>query len=259
MSFAEKVALITGGSSGIGADAAYHFAKLGAKVSIVGQNRKRLNALAKEIQKSGSPTPLVIVADVTKESERIVDETVKHFEKLDILVNNTGFAIPDSVTVVDLSEFDYVFHTNVHSVIRLTKLCVPHLEKTKGNVVNISSIVGIQASRGIMTSSMSKAALDQFTRCSALDLAQKGIRVNSVRVNAVRTHAFKPFGRPTEKFEEIIERNQNMYTVAPMGVVTGTSEAIAFLANASFLTGIILPVDEGSTASFPNYLPLSKI
>lgn len=142
MSFDGKVILITGASSGIGADAARHLAKLGAKVSIVGRNEKRLKEVAEEIIKDGSLTPLPILADVNRDAERIVNETIKHFGKLDVLVNNAGIFALDSITEVKISEFDRVFDTNVRSVITLTKLCVPHLEKSKGNIVNVSSLAG---------------------------------------------------------------------------------------------------------------------
>lgn len=180
MRFDGKVVLITGASSGIGADVARFMAKLGAKVSIVGRNEQRLNAVAEQIIKSNSPTPLPIVADVTKDTERIVNETIKHFRKLDILINNAGVAIKDNIVNVKMSEFDRIFDTNVRSVIQLTKLCVPHLEKTNGNVVNVSSTGGLKSFRNLLSYCISKAALDQFTKCSALDLASKKIRVNSI-------------------------------------------------------------------------------
>lgn len=184
MSFTGKVILVTGASSGIGADAARYLAKLGAKVAIVGRNEKRLKAVAEEIKKSGSATPLTIVADVTKDAERIVNETIKHFGQLDILINNAGVGKQDSVLAANLDAFDWTFDTNVRAVINLTKLCVPHLEKSKGNVVNISSDSGFKASVNLMSYCMSKSALNQFTKCSALDLAPKGIRVNAI--NPVR-------------------------------------------------------------------------
>lgn len=189
MNFNGKVVLITGASSGIGAGAARHLAQQGAKVAIVGRNEKRLNEVAEEIKKSGLARPLAIVADVTKDAERIVDETIKQFEKLDVLINNAGIGKQDNVIDADLSEFDRIFDTNIRSVIKLTKLCVPHLEKTKGNVVNVSSDAGLKPVEYLMSYCMSKAALNQFTRCSALDLAPKGIRVNAI--NPVRFHYFK--------------------------------------------------------------------
>lgn len=188
MSFTGKVVLITGASSGIGADAARHLAELGAKVAAVGRNGTRLNAVLDEIKKSNGGELLPIVADVTKDAERIVNETINHFGQLDVLVNSAGFAIFDSVIDANLSEFDRLFDTNVRAVINLTKLCVPHLEKTKGNVVTVSSCAGRKPSPNILSYCMSKAAIDQFTKCSALDLASKGIRVNAI--NPVRFDSF---------------------------------------------------------------------
>lgn len=89
--------LITGAGSGIGADAACHLAKLGANVSIVDRNEERLIEVAAEIKKSGSPASLPITADVTQDAERIVEETIKAFGRLDVLINNVGYAIRDSV------------------------------------------------------------------------------------------------------------------------------------------------------------------
>lgn len=127
MSFDGKVVLITGASSGIGADEAKHLAGLGAQVSIVGRNQKRQDAVAEQIKNSGVPVPLAIVGDVTKDAERIVNETVKHFGKLDVLVNSAGIFTLDNISEADISEFDRIFNTNVRSVVTLTNLCIPHL------------------------------------------------------------------------------------------------------------------------------------
>lgn len=145
MSFCGKVVLITGASSGIGADAARHLAKLGANVSIVGRNEKRLNEVAERIVKSGSPKPLPIVADVTKDAKRIIDETVNQFGRIDVLVNNAGVFRVDSVVDFNVSEYDQLMDINLKSAIVLTNLAVPHLEQTKGNVINVSSDAGITA------------------------------------------------------------------------------------------------------------------
>lgn len=165
-----------GASSGIGAGAAEHLAKLGAQVAIVGRNAERTNQVAERIKKSGASV-LAIVADVTKDAERIINETIKKFGQLDVLVNNAGVVTQDNAATIGFAEFERVFNTNVRSVIELTKLAVPHLEKTAGNIVNISSVAGLKAIPNVTSYCISKAALDQFTKCSALDLAPKKIRV----------------------------------------------------------------------------------
>lgn len=112
--FENKVILITGASNGIGADAARHLAKLGAKVSIIGRNAERLKKVADEIKnKKDAPVPLAIVADVTKDAERIINETIKHFGQLDVLVNNAGYGAFNTVETIEISDFDKLFDTNV--------------------------------------------------------------------------------------------------------------------------------------------------
>lgn len=135
MEFDGKVIIITGASSGIGADAARYLAKLGAKVVIVGRNRDRLNKVAAEIKDLGGAEPLAIVADITVDSKRIIDESVAHFSQIDVLVNNAGINIEVSVMDANIEEFERIFNTNVRSVIELCKHAVPHLERTKGKYV----------------------------------------------------------------------------------------------------------------------------
>lgn len=249
MGFCDKVILITGASSGIGADAARHLASLGAHLSLVDKNGERLLDVTKEIRHSGAAVPYTIVADVTEDAERIVDETIRHFRRLDVLVNNAGVVVMDNVIGVNLTEFDRVFNVNVRSAVTLTKLCVPHLEKTKGNVVNVSSIGGLKAKIDSMTYCMSKAALDQFTKCSALDLAPRGIRVNSINPAAIETRLYESYGSDKDQYERRLEERKNRYPLGRVGNTADTSSAIAYLADnsiASFITAVLFPVDGGA-------------
>lgn len=252
MNFDKKVILITGASSGIGADAAIHLAKLGAKVAIVGRNQKRLNEVAEQIKRSSAPTPLPIIADVTKDAERIVAETIHHFGKLDVLVNNVAIVIQSKLPNLNMSDFDRVFDTNVRSVIILTQLCVPYLEKTKGNIVNISSTAGLNPQNNLTTYCMSKAALNQFSRCASLDLAPKGIRVNAINPAVIRTPIHESFLGSAENAEKFMTEYGKKYPVGRIGEVSDTSAAIAYLASdqtAAFITGILLPVDGGAVVA----------
>ncbi|XP_055325833.1 uncharacterized oxidoreductase TM_0325-like [Sitodiplosis mosellana] len=258
MGFEGKVVIVTGGSSGIGAGAAIHLAKLGAKVAIVGRNEKGLAEVAEQIKNSGSSSPLQIVADVTKDGERIVDETIKQFGRLDVLLNNAGISVHNTICDMNCADFDRVFDTNVRSVITLTQLCLPHLEKTKGNIVNVSSIAGLKPIPTLTAYSISKAALDQLTRCCALDLASKGIRVNAVNPAVIQTPIFQKVGMTDEMVEKLFEQVKSTYPVGRVGKVTDTSAAIAFLADneiASFFTGINLPVDGGAMVAGVGYKP----
>lgn len=252
MNFNGKVILITGASSGIGADCARHLADLGGKVAIVGRNEKRLTGVAEEIKKNGSPEPLAIVADITVDGQRIIDETIKHFGQLDVLVNNAGIVTQDSIVNFKIEEFDRIFNTNVRSVATLTSLAVPHLEKTKGNIVNVSSVAGLKAVSNVLSYCMSKSSIDMFTRCCALDLASKNIRVNAINPSVIRgTTIFQTLGISTELAEKHFELMKQKYPVGRVGEVSDTSAAIAYLASdlASFITGTLLPVDGGSMIS----------
>lgn len=248
MSFTDKVIIVTGASSGIGAGAAKYLAELGGKVCLVGRNEKLLNEVADEIKKSKSLVhPLVIVADVTKDAERIIDQTVNHFGKLDVLVNNAGIYQRDNADSFDVTVYDEILNTNLRAALILTSLAVPHLEKTKGNVVNISSIAGLKSIGGALSYCMSKAALDQFTKCAANDLAPKGIRVNSINPAMIRTPIFGKSGLSTEETEKLMEMGKSTHPIGRIGETLDTSAAIAYVASdsASFITGILLPVDGG--------------
>lgn len=137
--------LITGAGSGIGADASRHLAKLGGQIALVDRHEQNVLAVAEQIEKAGYAKPLPIVADVTVDAERIIETTINHFEKLNVLINNAGIVKYDSVIDVQLDAFDQIFNINVRSAVKLTQLAVPYLQKTKGNIVNTSSIAALQS------------------------------------------------------------------------------------------------------------------
>lgn len=247
MSFAGKVVLITGASSGIGADAALHLSSRGASVVVVGRNADRVSKVAKKIRDQGSPEPLEIVADVTSDPERIIDETIAAFGKLDVLVNNAGIGIGSFDTLGSLDVYDQIMATNVRAVLALTKLAVPHLERTKGNVINVSSIASSIIIPNGMGYAMSKATLDRFTQCAAVELGRKGIRVNAINPGAIVTPILEKAGIDEETQQAFYEKCKETYPAGRVGQVADTSTAIEFLAadTSSFITGHLLYVDGG--------------
>lgn len=248
MSFTEKVILITGASSGIGADCAKNLAKLGGKLALVGRDEQRLNNVADQIKAAGSPTPLIIVADVTVDSERIINETIQHFGQLNILINNAAILTKNNIETIDLADYDRIMDTNVRSVIALTKLAVPHLEKTKGNILNVSSAAGLRPKANVLAYCISKSAISMFTKCTALELAPKGIRVNGICPVTIRTPIFETSGYVADDTNEFFDSFKNIYPVGRVGEVSDTSYAIQFLVDdaASFFTGMLLSVDGGA-------------
>lgn len=254
MGFLEKVVLITGASSGIGAETAIQFSKLGANLALTGRSEENLKKTASQCA-SEHGEPLQIFADVTKEDDIkiIIEKTIRHYGKLDVLVNIAGIIETGGIEETNLDQFDRVFNTNVKSVYHLTMLAVPYLIKTKGNIVNISSATGIRASPGLLSYCMSKAALDQFTKCVALDLAPKQVRVNSVNPGVIVTELHKRGGMSEGKYGEFLEKCKTSHPLGRPGDVSEVAKAIIFLASddASFTTGVLLSVDGGRQLMCP--------
>lgn len=248
MSFVNKIILITGASSGIGAHAAISLAQKGAHIVLVDRNNDRLRQVHERIVNDNLPTPLSIVADVTTDAERIIRETIEHFNKLDVLINNAGIFLRSNIVNIDMADFDRIMCTNFRSAVEMTKLAVPHLEKTKGNILNVSSIAGIRMRRDSFVYGISKAAVNHLTKSCALDLAPKGIRVNAINPAAVRTSLYENNeGLTSQQANVYFEKFKHLYPAGRIGEVTDTTAAIEFLISdsASFLTGVLLAVDGG--------------
>lgn len=255
MNFNEKVVLITGASSGIGATTAIHFAKLGAKLALVGRNAENLNKIANTCTIESKIKPLTIIADVAKDVNIIIDETIKNYKKLDVLVNNAGIGgteQPLSETH-SMDQFDKVMEINVRATYQLTMQAVPHLLKSKGNIVNVSSVAGIRSFPNISVYCMSKAALDQFTKCIALELAAKGVRVNSVNPAMIRSSFYYNLGMDEDAYEKFLEHSGKTHPIGRVGTPDEVAGAITFLASdaASFITGSLLPICGGKSSACP--------
>ncbi|KPI93178.1 3-oxoacyl-[acyl-carrier-protein] reductase FabG [Papilio xuthus] len=191
MAFVGKVVFISGASSGIGAATAVEFAKEGANVVINGRNETKLKNIYQQCEEYSKKT-LIVKADISKDEEAkaAIEETIKQFGQLDVLVNNAGFSKSGSILDGNLlSSYDSVMATNVRGAVHLTQLATPHLIKSKGNIINVSSVAGSSCPilPQMISYCVSKAALDHFTRCAALELSGLGVRVNAVSPGPVET------------------------------------------------------------------------
>ncbi|KAJ0183540.1 hypothetical protein K1T71_001516 [Dendrolimus kikuchii] len=253
MNFAGKVVIVTGASSGIGAATAVFLSRLGAKLSLTGRNTENLQKISKECDKAGQT--FLVSADLTKESdiENIVKKTIDHYGQLDVLVNNAGIIETGTIENTSLAQYDRLMNTNVRSIYYLTMLATPHLLKTKGNIVNVSSVNGIRSFPGVLAYNVSKAAVDQFTRCVALELAPKGVRVNCVNPGVILTELQKRGGLNDEQYAAFLERSKTTHALGRPGKPEEVAATIAFLASelASNITGASLPVDGGRHAMCP--------
>ncbi|KAJ8712265.1 hypothetical protein PYW07_005107 [Mythimna separata] len=251
MSFENKVIIVTGSSSGIGAATAIKFSKQKAKVTIVGRNESKLKNVAEICEKNGSK-PLMIVADVTNEDDakKIINDTIEHFGQLDVLVNNAGMF--NNVSILDphaIEKFDQILATNLRSGVYLTHLAVPHLIESKGNIVNISSAASTKTFwPENFAYCTSKAGLDHFTRSVALELAPKGVRVNCINPGPVKTDFIEKLTMDKDEQDKIwadIERTTALSKIAESEEV---ADLVLFLASdkAKSITGSSYVIDNGA-------------
>ncbi|XP_067050936.1 3-oxoacyl-[acyl-carrier-protein] reductase FabG-like [Acropora muricata] len=255
-SFDGKVALITGGTSGIGRGTVLLLSKLGCNVAFGGRNKAELDNVAAKCKETREDAQILPVqGDLEKEEDvkALLDAAIKHFGKLDILVNNAGIVGKGTIENTSLEDFDKVMNINMRSVFYLTSLAVPYLTETKGCVVNVSSVTGLRSFPGVLAYCMSKAAVDQLTRCAALELAPKQIRVNSVNPGVIKTEIHKRGGMSEEEYQKFLERCKETHALGRHGEVDEVVSVIAFLASSdsSYMTGASLPVDGGRHAMCP--------
>ncbi|CAK8679709.1 putative oxidoreductase SAR2567 [Clavelina lepadiformis] len=249
--FASKVVVITGASSGIGAATAKELSKQGALLSLTGRNKERLAQVADECKKLGAKDVLQVVGDVSKQEdmEKIIKETDDKFGEIHVLVNNAGFGLLAPIATLTLDQFDRCFNVNVRAVLYLTKLALPYLEKTKGNIVNISSTGSTTyALAGASIYTATKAACDHITKASALELAKSGIRVNAVNPAGVETNFGVSAGLTEEQSKALYAEHGKLHPLNERNIkVEEVVDAILFLASdkATMITGSCLRVDGG--------------
>jgi len=244
----DKVAVVTGASSGIGRAAALLFAKNGWNVVAFGRNESELNALRDESRDTGGSIRIHL-GDITKTSQvdRLVSDTIDNFEQIDALINAAGIIKSGSIEDTTLDDWDKMMNVNLRSAFYLMQKCVPHLAATKGNVVNVSSVTGTRAFPNVLAYCVSKAATDQLTRCTALELAPKGIRVNAVNPGVVITNLHKRGGMSDEAYEKFLENAKNTHPIGRPGRPEEVAELIYYLASekAAWITGATYEIDGG--------------
>lgn len=243
-----KVVIVTGASSGIGRAAAARFVAEGSKVIASGRSESGLKALRDDL--SGADGELKIhLADLREKTqlERLVSTAIDQFGQLDVLVNSAGIIASGTIEDTSLDNFDKMMDINVRTVFSLMQICVPHLAKTKGNVVNVSSVAGTRAFPNVLAYCVSKAAVDQLTRCAALELAEKGIRVNAVNPGVVVTELHKRSGMDEEKYAAFLEHSKKTHPLGRVGQPSEVADLIYFLASerASWITGGTYAIDGG--------------
>lgn len=252
MRLADKIALVTGGGTGIGRAIATVFSKEGARVAITGRRKGLLEETLSKLNQKGKKA-ISIQGDVSKaeDAKRMVAETVKAFGGLNILVNNAGVVYKDGGTTECQEEgWDTTMDINVKGMYLMSKCAAPELVKTGGNIVNIASVLGLVGSPRSIAYCASKGAVVNLTRSMALDLAPKKVRVNCICPGAVDTPMYQSWIRKYGDPEEVEKKMLEDYPLSWVGRPEDIAYAALYLASdqANWVTGIALPVDGGFTA-----------
>ncbi|MEM9282438.1 MAG: glucose 1-dehydrogenase [Verrucomicrobiota bacterium] len=249
-SLENKVALVTGGTSGIGRDTALTLALAGAKVVVTGRREAEGAETVRLIEEAGG-TGHFVRTDVKQEADiqRAVDETVERFGRLDIAFNNAGVETTGPVTDADKEAYNHIFDVNVWGVLASMKHEIPAMLKNGGgSIVNVSSVAGQVGIPGASIYIGSKHAVEGLTKSTALEYAQQGIRVNLVAPGLIDTDMADRFAG--EKGADTRAHIDNLHPVGRSGKPNEVSQAVLWLASdaSSFVTGHSLNVDGGWVA-----------
>ncbi|MDE2780188.1 MAG: SDR family oxidoreductase [Chloroflexota bacterium] len=256
----DKVAIVTGGSEGIGKAAAQRMAEEGARVVIVARGQEKLDQAALDIRTATEGMVLPLSADVSHpdSAEQVVQTALDNFGRVDILVNNAGVSLAKPFEDVTDDEWEYDFDLKVWGAVRLIRRSIPEMRKVGGGrIINVTNLGGRTPGAGSMPTSISRATGIAITKGLSKDLAKDNILVNTVCIGIVKS------GQHTRRYDRLVETNPDLTldefyeqtAIArgvPLGRIAETEEAgdvIAFLASerASYLTGIAINIDGGTS------------
>ena len=254
MKLADKVSIITGGAKGIGFGCAKVFCQHGGQVVIADKDEPGGRAAVQSLNECGGQTNY-LRCDVTCEADmyRVIDGTVEKYGKLDCIVNNAGWHPPPmTIDQTSVTDFEAQLRLNLTSTFMGCKFAVPHLRKTKGNIVIIASEVAVIGQTEACAYAASKAGQIGLVRALALDLAPEGIRVNAVCPSTVMTPLMREWAASLPNPDEALRRVEQFQPGGRMATIEEMGEVCAFLASneASFVTGQAIVADGGAMLGY---------
>jgi NAD(P)-dependent dehydrogenase (short-subunit alcohol dehydrogenase family) len=248
MAFDGKVIIVTGATSGIGRATAEAFGREAAAVVLVGRNEAALGGVAHTVAADGGRA-VTCREDVTlaDAAEKIVATAIGAFGGVDVLVNAAGVIASGTLGETSDATWEHMMAVNLTAPFRLMRAASPHLAARKGAVVNVSSVNGLRSFPGVLAYCVSKAGVDQLTRCAALEMAPLGVRVNAVNPGVTVTNLHRRSGMEEPQYAAFLERSRTTHPLGRPGQADEVATLILFLASerAAFMTGETIPIDGG--------------
>jgi len=253
-----RIVLITGGGSGIGFACAQKFAEYGDRVILAGRSEERLQRACRSLPETADADWIAADVSKTEDCRKLVEETVRRAGRLDVLVNCAGVSKAGPSIEVTEEDWDRIIDTNLKGTFFMCRFAIPHLEKTGGNIVNISSDAGVVGNRELAAYCASKGGVTVMSKALALELAPSGIRVNCVCPTEtdtdMLTQDIAEYGYGTrEAYEEALQYLYPQKEKARFVKPEEVAEAVCFLADsqkAGAITGTEIRVDFGITAGY---------
>jgi NAD(P)-dependent dehydrogenase (short-subunit alcohol dehydrogenase family) len=240
--------VVTGASSGIGRATAIRFGRAGAAILAVARDAGALAEVAGAVQREGGQCS-ILSADVTESTApaKIVETALQQLGGLTTLVNAAGIIGSGTIEATTDEQWDTMMDINSRAPFRLMRAAMPALMQSKGSVVNVSSVTGLRSFPGVLAYCVSKSAIDQLTRCAALEVAAKGVRINAVNPGVVISNLHRRGGMDEEKYAAFLEHSKATHPVGRPGEPNEIADLIFFLAspNAAWITGETISIDGG--------------
>ena len=250
-----KVALVTGGTSGIGFGIARRFLKEGAKVMISSRTESKCREAVRALRKIGGKRVSFVTGDVAKQKDakKMISETVRQFGRLDILVNSAGIYLEKQAHETTEEEWDAIIDTDLKGVWLCSKAAYRQFKKQgKGVIINISSDAGVFGNRNCAAYCAAKGGVSNLTRAMALDYARENIRINALCPAVIDTPMYEQEICHHDDREEYMRKTADSHPVGRIGTIDEVAFAALMLASdeSSFTTGACLPIDGGTTAGY---------